>query len=407
MASAPTNEMTPAEAESVYFNNYPPPKALPKHEALARAFINYHVEDNRRLVLVTSGGTTVPLENQTVRFIDNFSAGTRGATSAEYFLEAGYAVIFLHRQFSLLPYSRHYSHSTNCFLDFMDEAPPVNNAESDHGRIVVHSEYQDQMRDVLRKYRYAKKHNRLLLLPFTTVSEYLFELRSLATLMKPLGPNALFYLAAAVSDFFIPSDRMSEHKIQSSELPKNLNNEEAIDPSDIYTGGIPQETKPPTHSKKLIIDLDPVPKFLHQLVDGWAPDGSMVVSFKLETDPNLLVYKARTALQRYAHHLVIGNLLSTRKWEVVFVTPEAPYERWIRVPKSKRSKSISGAEEQVGLAEAKTAGGSAAPKNGETGGDYEQQGQDSSHEGMEIEALIIPELVKLHSNMIAKHGTQA
>ncbi|KAJ1549768.1 Phosphopantothenate--cysteine ligase cab2, partial [Nowakowskiella sp. JEL0078] len=63
--------------------------------------------------------TTVPLENQTVRFIDNFSAGTRGATSAEYFIEAGYAVIFLHRQFSLEPYSRHYTHSKNCFLDFL------------------------------------------------------------------------------------------------------------------------------------------------------------------------------------------------------------------------------------------------------------------------------------------------
>jgi hypothetical protein len=68
-----------------------------------------------------------------VRFIDNFSAGTRGACSgkvrwilnklivAEYFMEAGYAVIFLHRKFSLLPYSRHYSHTTNCFLDFMVE----------------------------------------------------------------------------------------------------------------------------------------------------------------------------------------------------------------------------------------------------------------------------------------------
>jgi phosphopantothenate-cysteine ligase len=33
---------------------------------------------------VTSGGTTVPLERQMVRFLDNFSAGTRGAISAEY-----------------------------------------------------------------------------------------------------------------------------------------------------------------------------------------------------------------------------------------------------------------------------------------------------------------------------------
>lgn len=36
------------------------------------------------LVVITSGGTTVPLEKNTVRFIDNFSTGTRGATSAEY-----------------------------------------------------------------------------------------------------------------------------------------------------------------------------------------------------------------------------------------------------------------------------------------------------------------------------------
>ncbi|BDD63432.1 hypothetical protein MPDQ_005243 [Monascus purpureus] len=388
------------DQESAYFNTNPPPKDLPRHEALARAFINYHVEANRRLVLVTSGGTTVPLENQTVRFIDNFSAGTRGATSAEYFLQSGYAVIFLHRQFSLLPYSRHYSHSTNCFLDFMDEAPPAGgNSASGNGPIVVRSEYQDEMRDVLRKYRYAKRNNLLLLLPFTTISEYLFELRSLAKLMRPLGANALFYLAAAVSDFFIPRDRMSEHKIQSSELPESFssgnekgNDDSLVDPSEIYTGE--NEPTPPTKSKKLIINLDPVPKLLHRLVDGWAPVGSMIVSFKLETDPSLLVYKARTALQRYSHHLVIGNLLSTRKWEVVFVTLDEPYERWIRVPKSKRSKSASGVEDQVGLAES---------KKHHKDDEREEAKQGTEHGAVpevEIESLIIPELIRIHWEMI-------
>ncbi|OJJ99971.1 hypothetical protein ASPACDRAFT_119887 [Aspergillus aculeatus ATCC 16872] len=414
MSSAPTADMTPAEAESVYFNNYPPPKALPKHEALARAFVDLHVQAGRRLVLVTSGGTTVPLENQTVRFIDNFSAGTRGAVSAEYFLQQGYAVIFLHRQFSLLPYSRHYSHSTNCFLDFMDD----DESDSEDRPVVVCKEYQDQMRDVLRKYKYAKRNNLLLLLPFTTISEYLFELRSLAQLMKPLGPNALFYLAAAVSDFFIPRDRMSEHKIQSSELPSHLESSgQGEDSLDIYTGGL--EPQPvPNRSKKLVIDLDPVPKFLHRLVDGWAPDGSMVVSFKLETDPNLLVYKAKTALERYAHHLVIGNLLATRKWEVVFVTPEPPYERWIRVPKSRRSKSISGSEDQVGLAEAAKQRAGEAALTGETSGGGSGSGSGgapdrvpevvtTAEEGVEIESLIIPELVKLHSNKIAQYGRSA
>ena len=49
------------------------------------------------MLFLKSGGTTVPLEQNTVRFIDNFSAGTRGSASAEYFLEAGYDVIFIHR----------------------------------------------------------------------------------------------------------------------------------------------------------------------------------------------------------------------------------------------------------------------------------------------------------------------
>lgn len=47
--------------------------------------------------MLKSGGTTVPLEHNTVRFVDNFSAGSRGSISTEYFLENGYAVIFLYR----------------------------------------------------------------------------------------------------------------------------------------------------------------------------------------------------------------------------------------------------------------------------------------------------------------------
>lgn len=42
----------------------------------------------RPIVCVTSGGTTVPLERKCVRYIDNFSAGTRGAMSTEAFLQA-------------------------------------------------------------------------------------------------------------------------------------------------------------------------------------------------------------------------------------------------------------------------------------------------------------------------------
>lgn len=65
MLSSNTPEIPPgnlaALAEDHYFNANPPPKDLDKHVALAREFIDYHSAAGRRLVLVTSGGTTVPL----------------------------------------------------------------------------------------------------------------------------------------------------------------------------------------------------------------------------------------------------------------------------------------------------------------------------------------------------------
>ena len=363
------------QAESFYFTHEPPPKDLKTNTTLAREFIDRHAHDDRRVVLVTSGGTTVPLEQQTVRFIDNFSAGTRGATSAEYFLQNGYAVIFLHRQFSLLPYSRHYSHNTRSFLDYMRE---------EDGRVIVDQQHQDQMLQVLRQYNEAKRGNKLLILSYVTITEYLWNLREVAQLMKPLGPKAMFYLAAAVSDFFVPQDRMVEHKIQS--------NEEFL-----HTAEASGRDKPPaarTEGRSLVIDLEPVPKFLKQLVDGWAPE-AMIVSFKLETDPSILVTKAKYALNKYSHHLVIGNLLLTRKWEVVFVSV-LDGEKWVRVPSNRRTKSFSGLQSLVGSADqlANTQTAEAERSVSELG--IIPEGEPA----VEIESLIIPEIEIMHTRLI-------
>lgn len=279
-------EAPPAEtdAEYSYFHNNPVPPYLPEIQAQVREFINFHA-GKRPIALVTSGGTTVPLENNTVRFIDNFSAGTRGATSTEYFVSQGYAVIFLHRQFSVLPYSRHYSHTRNCFLDYLDEA--------EDGTVIISKEYQKDMKTVLRDYKRTVDENLMLFVPFTTVNQYLFTLHTISLELRPVAHNSVFYLAAAVSDFFLPKSKVAEHKIQSK-------------------GG----------SGQLTVDLDPVPKFLKRLVDTWTP-GAMIVSFKLETDETILLDKAKGALHRYNHQLVIGNLLQTRKRQVIFVQPNA------------------------------------------------------------------------------------
>lgn len=305
--------------EDTYFRLHKPPPYLSQISNDVASFINFNHNLNRKIVLVTSGGTTVPLENNTVRFIDNFSAGTRGSTSAEYFLENNYAVIFLHREFSLLPYSRHFSNTTNCLLDHLKFS-------SNGEKVEVDDILQNDLFNVLHKYKKVKDDNMLLLIPFTTVHQYLFTLKLIAQELSVIGSDALFYLAAAVSDFFLPSSRIPEHKIQSQE-----------------------------HGGKLIVDLEPVPKFLRRLVDSWAPI-AMIVSFKLETDSSILIKKARTALERYNHQLVIGNLLQTRKYEVVFVTPND--ENWVKLT-----------NEQI-------------------------------NEKIEIESFIIPKIVNMHNDWI-------
>ncbi|KYK59879.1 phosphopantothenate-cysteine ligase [Drechmeria coniospora] len=381
MSSAKVDPAT--DAENSYFSSNPPPRHLEAHTASAKAFIDTHAAAGRRVVLVTSGGTTVPLERQTVRFIDNFSAGTRGATSAEYFLAAGYAVIFLHRQFSLQPYARHFSHSTDgCFLDLLQEE------DGEGGGVRVHAKDAVKVRQVLHEYRRAKDAGLLLMLPFVTIGDYLHELRAVSRLMGPLGPRALLYLAAAVSDFFVPPERMAEHKIQSTDAvagfqkpprPPKRGREPEVDEEEEEEEVFDNFDASPRvpRSRRLVVDLDPVPKFLKNLVDGWAPQG-MIVSYKLETDPSILVHKARYSLDRYQHHLVIGNLLATRKWEVVFVSPGRA-DSWLRAQPPPSTTGWGAAEGRPLRADELPAG------------DPER----------EIEELIIPAVAELHDAHIA------
>lgn len=148
--------------------------------------------------------------------------GTRGATSAEYFLKTGYAVIFLHRQFSLQPFSRHYSHSTNPFLDFLDIEPnsglsdqatsDEQNAHLDADTInvrisVTPNKRQDLLR-VLLSYKRVQALGLLHTITFVTVNDYLWLLRALSQELATLKRQSMFYLAAAVSDFFLPRQKM-------------------------------------------------------------------------------------------------------------------------------------------------------------------------------------------------------
>eukprot|EP00794_Sanderia_malayensis_P003573 gene3573-4077_t len=235
-----------------------------------------------------SGGTTVPLESNTVRFVDNFSQGTRGASSAE--------------QRSLEPFCRHFEgHNALDILDLQIDQNGSCYVSVDEGRA-------PGLQDILRRYKEVQNACLLLQIGFLTLSDYLFLLRASAEVLSPMGSNVMFYLAAAVSDFYIPDSNLAEHKIQSNQ-------------------GCLQLT------------LHPTPKMISPLVKEWAKN-AFVVSFKLETDVNIISRKAREALEKYNHQVVISNILQTRRKTVVLVTLYDEFAIWMAENELENGKEI-------------------------------------------------------------------
>eukprot|EP01139_Manchomonas_bermudensis_P014409 Amastigsp_a508460_803.p1 type:complete len:300 gc:universal Amastigsp_a508460_803:1213-314(-) len=271
MASTPELE--------AFFAENPEPAAMAAYRRVL-ADVVAETAPGKKIVVVTSGGTTVPLERNTVRFIDNFSTGSRGACLAECFLAlGGYTVVFAHRKGSLQPFLRQLQLDT--VADVLCGAAELSAAQ----------------RAAASARRDALSSGALVLLEFTSVQDYLFLLRVCGEALGSVGARAMFVLAAAVSDFYVPRSAMAEHKIQSSSGPLHL-------------------------------ELSRVPKALGALRHEWVPS-AFVVSFKLETDPEILFAKARGALSSYGVHAVVANILATRT-EVVHVLsaadPGAPLE---------------------------------------------------------------------------------
>lgn len=64
------------------------------------------------------------------------------------------------------------------------------------------------MLPLLEIYKDTMIRNRLLCIDFTTLSEYLWLLRAACEALVPHGKRAMLYLAAAVSDFYIPAEKL-------------------------------------------------------------------------------------------------------------------------------------------------------------------------------------------------------
>lgn len=338
------------------------PPVPPAHPDLIRsiqAFVIRHQSHHRPIALVTSGGTAADLEVNAVRYLDNFSTGLRGAVSAEQFLRRGYGVVHLKREGSASPFGRVLgelagvkgaNHGLSCeglgrlmglvgdeeedagsygddlgpieeegtddpwltdagtgtsakhplFSDVSAGANGTDNGRRDAIRLSRRVLHSTRLQRTLRERSAATKDGLLLTVPFRTVDDYLTLLRICAESLKASQSLAVIYLAAAVSDFYVPKAKRSLHKIQSRDYggPQSEDAKKAVDDDNCLT-----------------IKLHPVPKMLGKLRTEWCPD-AFVVSFKLETDKTILRHKAALAARNYGVHMVIGNVLKTRHEKV-------------------------------------------------------------------------------------------
>lgn len=273
-------------------------------------FLTFAQQSSQPIAVVTSGGTRVPLEKNMVRFIDNFSGGDRGAISAEYFLSQGYRVLFLYREGTRVPFTRAFSRTISDRVDARLMQQLVAD-HADHVSLHLDPAAAALISSEASLTRAAMNQHALHYLPFLSVQDYLYLLEQVAKRLSVFGPRVCFYLAAAVSDFFIPDSQMVEHKIQSTVQPGTA-------------GG-------------LDLSLSPVPKCLGKLSSDWSPH-AFVVSFKLETDIEILRQKAESSLDKYGVHAVIANLLQTRKEVCYYLYPSQTETETEAVLETEREK---------------------------------------------------------------------
>eukprot|EP01083_Nonionella_stella_P046881 125544_1 len=164
--------------------------------------------------------------------------GSRGAAMCEHFLygqpispgesptSSSYAsssssvdcaVINLSRRGCVAPFARRFRCGlarSSADLGMMDRIRVM-----DDGRFELSVEgeaAQNKCTIAVQQYQDARSSDRILEVPFETISEYLFTLRTLCEvcLASGLGSRVLMVLTAAVADFYVPMDQMAIHKIQ-------------------------------------------------------------------------------------------------------------------------------------------------------------------------------------------------
>ncbi|KYO02828.1 putative phosphopantothenoylcysteine synthetase, partial [Plasmodium gaboni] len=160
------------EEDPKFFNKKLRPKNL--DEILKFLKEKFILNDEDKIVLITSGGTKVPLEKIEIRNIDNFSTGKRGTLICEYFLKINKKVIFLHRKGSYIPFEYH-----------LKDLAKMENLKVEENNIRFNLKKENETNILIDNLQnYKMYYNNLFLISYDTIFEYGFYLIEISNLLN-------------------------------------------------------------------------------------------------------------------------------------------------------------------------------------------------------------------------------
>ncbi|UKK02115.2 phosphopantothenate--cysteine ligase (ATP) [Theileria orientalis] len=247
---------------------------------------NWKGNEDYRVIVITSGGTSVNLDRYGIRYIDNFSSGRRGSEIAEFFLSKGYLVLFLSRKTAHLPFIRFTNDRDNPYR--LLESLRVENNSS----ITVEggSEFKELILKSIEGYN--KYKSRLFLDYFTTLSEYQNKFTVIVHYCKRFLQNVAYCLVAAASDFKFSNDSLMKEKFSSSNTVN--------------------------------LKLEPLPKMrkiIRQISDGYPT----VCCFKMSTNRTEMENSAKEMLSKpTSADMIVCNIFNERLTNVSIVFSDGP-----------------------------------------------------------------------------------
>lgn len=291
-------------------------------------FVAAQLADQRRgIALITSGATIVPMDSENDTFVDVVSHvhEQRGPACAEYLLQLGYAVIFVQREDSMRPFTRHFQKfiQKGVFMDMF--------RIEDNGLVLSGMDLSQQLQLQNITQLYKECSTRVLYLSFTSVQQYLMLTRITAKAMEVAKDRGIVVLAATLMDFYVPVDpSFATTRVASpdgTDIP-HISSRSPL-PKPTKTKHIKKLAKKIAKKKKdeFSVNFVRVPNIIRKIRTDWCPN-AFLVTIKHELASGEEIELAHADLDKWGVDVIAGNyhpreiLLITEQEEAIVTCPD-------------------------------------------------------------------------------------